>query len=420
MRIAVASTFLYSDTGGAGISTRLLLSHLASQHELVAITASSGSSDQWQTREIRGFARLPRPTFLLDLPMLERVAEAEIYRILGNERPDVVHIQDFDLLPPALRAARRRGLPVVVTVRDHRFACNLMACHAGGRAEVHDADGYRDCLRESAALVTGRAWPGELMRPLLQYRPERLRECLNQTDAVIAVSNYMKMSLMRAGIDPVKIRTVYNLAPTWREDARMPGGKTFLAAGRLERAKGFEILLDAFAAARAQDRELGLVIVGDGMDAQRLRRRAAEPDIADTVQFAGRVAPELMADWYARTDFAVLPSIYPEPLSRMIWESFSVGRPLLATRTGGTPEVVKDGVNGLLAEANPAALARGMLRLAGDRDLQERLVRNQKVTVRDHNPIMTAQHEELYRRLAGVPDRDDSGTGTTLRRAVGQ
>jgi CBS domain-containing protein len=133
--------------------------------------------------------------------------------------------------------------------------------------------------------------------------------------------------------------------------------------GRLVPQKDVGTLLDAFArlAAPAQ-----LLVVGDGPDRPALQRRA-QP-FGSRVHFTGFVPHVQVPAVLRHVDMLVLPSLY-EDLSSALIEAMAAGLPVVATRVGGTADLVADGVNGLLvAPRDPAALAaainRGRIRLA--------------------------------------------------------
>jgi glycosyltransferase involved in cell wall biosynthesis len=88
------------------------------------------------------------------------------------------------------------------------------------------------------------------------------------------------------------------------------------------------------------------------------------------VEYAGRVSREDLAELYAGARFAVVPSIWPEPLGRAVLEAAFSGVPVVATRAGGISDAVEDGTTGLLVEPrDDAALAEAMVRLWQDPEL---------------------------------------------------
>jgi glycosyltransferase involved in cell wall biosynthesis len=133
-----------------------------------------------------------------------------------------------------------------------------------------------------------------------------------------------------------------------------------VAAGRLHRQKGFDLLLDAFAAARAAGVDADLTILGDGPDRDALAARAAALGVADRVRLAG--FQENPFRFFAGADLFVLSSRY-EGLPNVVLEALAAGCPVLAFAcSAGVREVVRDGVNGRLLPPEDLPALKAALR----------------------------------------------------------
>ncbi|MCC7208955.1 MAG: glycosyltransferase family 4 protein, partial [Anaerolineae bacterium] len=147
-----------------------------------------------------------------------------------------------------------------------------------------------------------------------------------------------------------------------------PGGRYLLTAARLTAWKGVDALIDALASLP----DVRLIVAGDGPEFGALKLRAAERGVAARVEFLGKVPHERMDVLLRAADYLALYSGY-EGLSHTLLEALVAGTPVIASARGGNPEVVRDGVNGLLAaHPDPAALA-AVLRRAFEGDTQSRL-----------------------------------------------
>jgi glycosyltransferase involved in cell wall biosynthesis len=110
-----------------------------------------------------------------------------------------------------------------------------------------------------------------------------------------------------------------------------------------------------------------VLLVGDGPERKALERESKRISIADRVHFVGFVAHDRLPGVLAHADVLVLPSLYEE-LGTVLLEAMQAGLPIVASKTGGIPDVIEDGVNGLLVPpGNPGALARAIDRLLADR-----------------------------------------------------
>ena len=140
-----------------------------------------------------------------------------------------------------------------------------------------------------------------------------------------------------------------------------PDAPVVLVFSRLNRMKGIEYFLEAVVEVSRRYPEVRFVIAGDGDNRAELEAYAAKLGIASKVLFTGfrTDLPHLLAE----ADLSVLPSL-SEGLSNSILEAMSAGVPVVATNVGGNPEIVEDGVTGLLVPArDSAALAKAMIRM---------------------------------------------------------
>lgn len=198
------------------------------------------------------------------------------------------------------------------------------------------------------------------------------RRLLNRLTAglatrVVAVSEAVRDETARTlGVPPERITVIPNgvntheFTPTPRPVVAPVIGCT----GRLHRKNGHRILLDAFAAIREAVPEARLLLVGDGPERGPLERTVTRRGLGGAVTFAGEQAD--VRPWLHRMAVYVQPSI-AEGMSNSILEAMACGLPVVATRVGGTPEVVEDGVSGLLVPPDdPSALATSLLTLLGD------------------------------------------------------
>lgn len=142
---------------------------------------------------------------------------------------------------------------------------------------------------------------------------------------------------------------------------------------------GMEVLLRAFAAAFEQERKLRLTLVGDGTRRGSSEELARELGIADAVEFTGWISNDQVIEHLTRADIGVAPYLPIEPFyfdPAKIIEYMSAGLAVLASDQGRIPEMVENGVSGLLLPpGDETALTDALVRLARDKELLERLGR---------------------------------------------
>lgn len=179
-----------------------------------------------------------------------------------------------------------------------------------------------------------------------------------------------RVRVVRNGIDlqapakksspPINVRRQLGLS----HDERL-----LVAVGRLSPEKGIDVLIDALARLRAP--QVRLALVGDGPERERLHARADRAGLAERVAFVGHVATP--GDYLQAADIVVLPS-RSEGIPNVALEAMALGRPLVATAVGGTPEIVVDGVSGILVRADDSeCLAAALDHVLADSDLAARL-----------------------------------------------
>lgn len=180
-----------------------------------------------------------------------------------------------------------------------------------------------------------------------------------QAMRIVAQRHWAKMAVVRCGVD---LASLPHPAPH-SED----GPARIICVGRLSPEKGFLGLLDALAAIAAEDLEFELLIVGDGPLAGEVRAKVGEVGLCDRIDFAGALPESETLAAIAQADILVLPSLM-EGLPVVLVEAMAMGRPVLASRVAGIPELVEQGGGGyLFTPSDQSDLLRGLRMLISDR-----------------------------------------------------
>jgi glycosyltransferase involved in cell wall biosynthesis len=241
-------------------------------------------------------------------------------------------------------AFRRRGRPALV-----------VETHGDWRAETRLA-GSRVRL---------------LLVPLADFAA---RYALRRADALRAVSPFTAgLAERAAGVAPVESFPTYtDLTAFETQPVRpLPERPCALFVGMLERTKDIAALVEAWPRVVQKVPDARLVVVGRGALTDLVER--LRDDYPDRVEHVPELPPSGVAERMDASTCLVLPS-RSEGLGRVILETFARGRPVVATRVGGIPDVVEDGVTGLLVESGDVeALAEALARLLADRALAERM-----------------------------------------------
>src|SRR5262249_28543312 len=196
----------------------------------------------------------------------------------------------------------------------------------------------------------------------------RQRRALAAADLVVGVSRGILDVYPSSIVDPERTRVVHSLPPRLPDTLDDPQqvrrrlsigpGPLVLYAGKRSPGKGTDVLIAAMDAIRISVPGVRFAFAGKGELAP-----PARPD----VHVLGSVPQPTLFALYAAADVVVVPSVWPEPLSRVLIEAMHFGRAVVATRVGGSPELVDDDVTGMLVEPGDAAsLARATVTLLRD------------------------------------------------------
>ncbi len=154
-----------------------------------------------------------------------------------------------------------------------------------------------------------------------------------------------------------------------KQRALVPAVPLIVSVGRLRAKKGLDILIDACAVLRQRGEAFACEIVGYGEEQAALQAQIERLGLADQVRLVGKLAREQVIERYARAAVYVQPSRIAadgdrDGIPNVLLEAMAMGLPVVASRVSGIPELVGDGVNGLLVEPDaPAALADAITRL---------------------------------------------------------
>jgi glycosyltransferase involved in cell wall biosynthesis len=296
-------------------------------------------------------------------------ARRNISRLIDDIRPEIAHIHNCHshLTTSILEPLRRAGVPIVWTLHDYRLVC----------PNSDFLSGYEICERclpnRFHHVVLRRCKKGSFAASFVAMSAslyDRMTRVPSRVQRFIAPSRFLAGKLVEGGFDPARITHLPNFVDAGAFPAR-PEGDYALYFGRLSREKGVDVLLEALALAQRGR----LKIAGDGPQRAELERRAAELGLGG-VEFLGYRSGDELKEILAGAQFVVLPSRWYENLPFSIMEALAAGKPVIASDLGGIPEMIEDGVNGLLFPAGDAGeLARRLVLLLDSPEQRESMGR---------------------------------------------
>jgi glycosyltransferase involved in cell wall biosynthesis len=296
-------------------------------------------------------------------PVPDPRARRRLGRLVHDLRPDIVHAHGW-----LGASVPRSKVPMVVTAHDYALVCHLRTLfRRDGRTCVGPS--ARDCLScagpslRGGLLATGTAVGRRLWR----------------FDAVITLSEHVARSL-RPFVD-VPLEVCGGLLPrpgVETEPVGLPDGPFALFAGDEGAHKGLDVVLDAW----RQVPEVPLVVA-----TTRPLDRALPAGVVGT-----SLARSAMPTAWRRATLAVVPSLWPEPFGMVAMEALAAGTPVVASRVGGLPEIVRDGVDGVLVgPGDPAALAATVRELLEDDARREAMAASARSGASRFAPAVVAE-----------------------------
>jgi glycosyltransferase involved in cell wall biosynthesis len=287
-------------------------------------------------------------------------------RVLGHASrffPEVAHLHNIyhQLSPSVLVALRDAGVPCVLTAHDYKLVCPSYSLHDGAE-QCFACRGHRywnvlarGCGRKGLA--------GDLALTIEAYLHHFLRVYKKNLELVIAPSRFVRDRLVEGGYTPRQIRVLPNALSLTDFHTPIGSGDYLLFVGRLSHEKGLQTLLDAARCAP----EVPVWIVGDGPLRSVLEQQAFD---LNNVRFLGRQNAQQVRSLLNSCRALVLPSHVPENCPLSVLEAFASGRPAIATRVGGIPELFEGPPVGItVPPRDPEALASAMRQFWHDTDL---------------------------------------------------
>src|SRR5437016_5921878 len=317
-------------------------------------------------------------------PLRDLAATLRLARLIRRERPDILHTHTAKagtVGRVAALLAGRKGPPIVV----HTF-------------HGHVLRGYFGPLRSLFFRLLER-WLASMTTALVAVSPQVRDDLVG-----LGVAPRERFVVIRLGIElDERVAAEQNGRLESRRYLGIPGDRFAVGwIGRMTAVKRTDDVLVAFKALRDSGVDACLCMVRDGPDRVQLERRAHELGVVKETLFLGY--QEDVAPFYAAFDALVLPSSNEgTPVSAI--EALAAGRPVVATRVGGVPDVVQEGGDGFLVEPGATGeLADRLARLAGDPELRDRMGKagRERVLPRYAVDRLVDDVDRLYRSLLGA------------------
>ena len=304
-------------------------------------------------------------------------AKRKIERLIEEERPDIAHLQNIHhhITPSILYPFKKHNIPVVWTLHDYTIICpNTLflsqdrICERCKKARYFWPSVIR-CKKNSFLASTMAA---------IENTVHRIMKVYDLVDVFIAPSEFLRNKFIEYGFKEEKLECLGYLIDIELKDNKKDPGDYYLYVGRISEEKGIKTLIDA-----AVNNSGGeLKIIGSGPLKEDMESYAASKAKNTTIEFLGHKSRDEVIEYIKNSRFVVVPSEWYENYPFSILETFACGKPVIGSKVGGIPELVKDNKTGLTFEiGNSSELSARIKYLENNPEMAIEMGRNARAFV---------------------------------------
>ncbi|MDH5547877.1 MAG: glycosyltransferase family 4 protein [Gammaproteobacteria bacterium] len=317
-------------------------------------------------------------------------ARTSINRLLRDEKIDIVHLNIYygQLTSSIIREVKSRKIPIVQTLHEYKLLCPVYRLYRNeSYCDKCITGNYFYCLYH-------RCNRGSVVRSLLSVVESMISRYLGSNtgiDRFIAISKYVKMKHVEAGIEAERITVVPNFTSSLGRQERRKSDY-FLFFGRVEREKGTSEILDL-----ARESRYRILVVGEGSEKKKMEE-VKQKEVLDNLEIVGFKSGNDLDELIRNAKASIILSRWEEPFGLSVVESMARGTIPIASKRGGITEIVADGEDGFLVDGR------------NSKEILEKMtwvVNNQsEVEVMEKKAIEKVEQnyseEVFYRKLMGV------------------
>jgi glycosyltransferase involved in cell wall biosynthesis len=271
-------------------------------------------------------------------PSADLVLTRRIAKIIEQEKPDIVHVHGW-IIYSFLPLKKKFGVPLVVTLHGYGYFCSITNYFRNNT--LCEDRSFFNCIqcakKDYGYLRSLAAYCG------INYNMKRLK----LVDRYIAVSNFVKSAhvenLSLKDEDIVVVPNYYTQSENLESEGKGIQHQDFiLFVGALAPYKGLDYLIQAYNRLKTS---VKLLVIG-------YKYLNYDYKNSDNISVIENAPDTVIKEAFRNCRFAVFPSIWPEPLGTVVFEAMSYGKPVVATNTGGFPDMIINGETGFLVPAN--------------------------------------------------------------------
>ena len=272
-------------------------------------------------------------------------ARRNLERLIKKEKPDIAHIQNIyhHITPSTLYVLKNYKIPIIWTLHDFTIICPNTTLLYNGR--ICERCKKRKYFWPLIIKCKKKSLSASLMAAM-ETIVHRMMKIYNMVDIFIVPSNFTKYKLIEYGLKWDNIIVLNHFYDIDIRKAPDDIGYYYLYIGRISEEKGILTLIDAV----IQIGTIELKIIGDGPLKEELISYAKSKDKNESIVFIGQKSREELIEFYMNCKAVIVPSICYETFGLVILEAFACGKPVIGSRLGPIPELIKDYETGLTFE----------------------------------------------------------------------
>ena len=283
-------------------------------------------------------------------------AKNRLSKLLDKYSIDIAHLHNIhhQISPSILHELKRRGVPVVMTLHDYKMVCASYSMLSNGKP--CEACGGKDFFQVVKKKCVKQSFGKSILAAFEMFLHHKLIDIYDNVDLFITPSKFLKNKLEEMGFSK-KIVHLPNFIDATKftyskNENEINNENSIVYYGRLSPEKGLHTLLRAVKISNAENRTI-LKIIGDGPIKGELEEKV-KLDGIDNVKFLGYMKGESLYNEIRRSMFVIIPSEWYENNPMSALEAFAMEKPIIGSRIGGIPELVKNGETGYTFEPGNA------------------------------------------------------------------
>jgi glycosyltransferase involved in cell wall biosynthesis len=275
-------------------------------------------------------------------PLYSREVRQKFQDIINGFKPDVVHLNNIHshLSPLIAQIAFYNKIPVVWTLHDYKLICPAYTC-------LRKNQTCELCFKNKRNVLKHKCIKGNTIGSFIGYLEAtrwNKKKLQKYTNSFICPSNFLKGKMIESGFNEEKFVVINNFINENKIENDLTHKENYYCYfGRISQEKGIETLLKAASLLP----NYNLKIIGTGPLEEILKSKYK----AKNIEFLGYKLWNELREIVRRAKFTVVPSECYENNPLSIIESYTLGTPVLGSKIGGIPEIIQDGLNGVLFEA---------------------------------------------------------------------